>query len=349
VRPTRRIGATYRLQMAGLSFRRAAGLVPYLSSFGIETLYLSPVLRAREASAHGYDVVNPSELDPARGTRQDFDNLLSTLDATGMNLLLDIVPNHLAASEENPIWTEVLASGRKGERGGFFDIDWDVADGLVHLPVLGRPLAEAIAEREIGLAVRDAKLVVTYFDRCFPVARGTAPDAMAFVESFEALDDASAQAVLSEVLSAQNYRLAYWRSAVDDVDYRRFFDIDDLVGVRIEDPAVYEETHRFVLELARDRRIGGLRVDHVDGLADPAGYLERLSADLRLANPAPVVLVEKILAADEHLEPDWQTEGTTGYEFAALAVACSSIPPAPRRSRPSWRGSRTTSARSPNV
>jgi malto-oligosyltrehalose synthase len=278
-------------------------------------------MHARTGSAHGYDVVDPGKLDPAYGTRHDFDFLLSALDERRMNLLLDIVPNHLAASEENAIWTEVLASGRAGERGGFFDIDWEATDGRVHLPVLGRPLADAIAKREIGLAVRDQKLVVTYFERCFPVAGAPTDDeAVAFEESFEALDDAAAQSLLSELLSRQHYRLAYWRSAADDVAYRRFFDIDDLVGVRLEDPVVYEEMHRFVLELARDERIGGLRVDHIDGLADPASYLERLSADLRQHSTAPVLLVEKILASDEQVEPEWKTEGTTGYEFATVAA-----------------------------
>ena len=316
----RRIGATSRLQLPGVGFCQAARLVPYLSCLGIETMYLSPVLHARAGSTHGYDVVDPSELDPAFGTPDDFGALLSRLEEAGMNLLLDIVPNHLAASEENPMWTELLAGGPDSRVGGFFDVDWEAGDGRVLLPVLGEPLADAIAKGKIGLAIHGGELVVTYFDRFFPVAPGSVSgDAAAFLRSFEALDDAASEELLTALLADQHYRLAYWRRGADDLNYRRFFDIDDLVGVRLENEAAYEATHRFVLELARDDRIGGLRIDHIDGLADPARYLERLSSDLELNGPRPAVLVEKILAADEQLEADWETDGATGYDFATIA------------------------------
>lgn len=304
----RRIGATYRLQLAGLRCTDVAAIVPYLATLGIETLYLSPVSRARTGSAHGYDVVDPNELDPAFGTTADFDALLSTVEEADMNVLLDIVPNHMAASDENAMWNEVLESGQEGTRGGYFDIDWEAGDGRVLLPVLGQPLADVIAGGELGLALHDGVAVLTYGERFFPLAHAGS----------ERHGASAAQLDVPGLLEDQHYRLAYWRCAPDELNYRRFFDINDLVGVRLEDAAVYADSHRLILELARDDRIAGLRIDHVDGLADPADYLGRLCGDLQRDGARPVVLVEKILAQGEEIEADWDVDGATGYEFAAL-------------------------------
>jgi malto-oligosyltrehalose synthase len=317
----RRIGATYRLQLAGRSFRDIVALVPYLSSLGIETLYLSPILHARTGSSHGYDVVDPGELDPALGTPADFEEMLSSLADAGLNVLLDVVPNHQAASEDNPSWQAALAAGREGPGGRVFDIDWDSAGGRVVLPVLARPLVDVLADGEISLRRRRGEVVLSAGDRFFPLADGSVQgDASALVASFEELGEDVAARYLESILAQQHYRLSYWRSARDEVNYRRFFDVNDLVAVRLEDEGVYTATHRFLLELARDERIAGFRVDHIDGLADPAGYLARLRRDLNdIGEMSPLVFVEKILARSESLEADWDVDGTTGYDFAAAA------------------------------
>lgn len=293
---TRPLGSTYRLQLQGLGFEAARGLVAYLSDLGIGTLYVSPVLQASTGSTHGYDVVDPCRLDPALGSRSEFDALLAELEGAGMRMLIDIVPNHMAATEENLWWWDLLRSGRESEHADTFDIDWESHGGRVLLPTLSAPLGEVCAGARIG----DGLLEMD--DKSFPLR----PD-----------DEVGAE--IAVVLGRQHYRPSYWRLARDELNYRRFFDIDSLVGVRVEDPAVFERTHRFVLQLCSDRRVAGVRVDHVDGLADPAGYLRRLGDALSGPTRRPVVLVEKILARDEVLPGDWATDGTTGYEFADLA------------------------------
>jgi (1->4)-alpha-D-glucan 1-alpha-D-glucosylmutase len=319
------LGATYRLQLNGLGLRRAATLVPYLHALGVDTLYASPLTTAAPGSTHGYDVVDPTRLDPALGTEEDLEALLAALDAHGMRLLVDIVPNHMAASQHNAWWVDVLRRGQGSPYARFFDIDWRAGGDKVVLPVLGRPLGEALAAGELvveaapGGAPGHGEPVLRYADRVFPLAPGTADDGPGPPgtggDGTGGRAGGSGTAALEAVLDAQHYRLVHWRAGPCEVNYRRFFDIDGLVGVRVEDPDVYARTHHLALELARDRRVAGVRVDHVDGLANPAQYLERLRADL----DATVVVVEKILARHETL-PDWPVEGTTGYEFADLAM-----------------------------
>jgi (1->4)-alpha-D-glucan 1-alpha-D-glucosylmutase len=296
----RHLGSTYRLQLNGLGFAGATALVPFLHDLGVETCYLSPVTRARSGSTHGYDVIDPTVLDPALGTAADFEALLAALDALGMGALLDIVPNHMGASTESPFFRDVLRLGQQSEYADWFDIAWDEQDGKVLLPVLGDPLADVLGRGELSV-VTDAEggPSIGYFENRFPLAPGS--------------DDAGD---IADVIAAQHYRLADWRVANTEINYRRFFDINELIGVRQEDPAVFAATHRLVLDLLADPRVRGVRVDHVDGLRDPGGYLEMLRAATTDLEPAPVVLIEKILEGDEKL-PDWPVEGTTGYEVAA--------------------------------
>jgi (1->4)-alpha-D-glucan 1-alpha-D-glucosylmutase len=311
----RHLGSTYRLQLNGLGFDRARQLVPYLSDLGIETLYVSPVTTAAPGSTHGYDVIDPSRLDPALGSADQFDALLEELANRDMALLIDVVPNHMAAVTANPWWWDVLRRGRESAFAPYFDIDWTRYEGRVLLPVLGRSLAEVLARGELAAVVEDGEAVLSYFDHRFPLASGPTDQ---LVRSLTADGDGTADpAMMAELLEGQHYRLALWRVGRYQGNYRRFFDVDGLVGVRVEDPVVYEATHSLLFELARDERIAGFRVDHVDGLADPAGYLARLRRDLDAARPSPPALVvEKILAREERLPVSWPVDGTTGYEFA---------------------------------
>jgi (1->4)-alpha-D-glucan 1-alpha-D-glucosylmutase len=298
--------ATYRLQLRpGFGFLQAAAVVPYLADLGISTLYSSPILAARTGSTHGYDVTDPTRLNPEFGSDADFRALCASLHGRGMTLLVDIVPNHMAASHENPWWYDVLARGRASRYARFFDIDWDAGEGKVVLPPLGRPLHEAIAAGELHADTHDGSPALRYFDRVFPLAEGTSP-----ISS------------LADVLAAQHYTLIHWKEANRHTNYRRFFDIADLVAIRVEDDSVFDATHAFLLSLVRDGFISGLRIDHIDGLRDPRAYLERLAAALRQASPTnpPQIWVEKILSEGESLPESWPVGGTTGYEFANAAT-----------------------------
>jgi (1->4)-alpha-D-glucan 1-alpha-D-glucosylmutase len=229
--------ATYRLQFnQRFGFEDARKLVPYLHRLGVTDLYASPILKARRGSSHGYDVADPSQLNPELGTEAEFVALVRELKSCGMGLLLDIVPNHMAASLENPWWADVLEKGQGSPYAAFFDIDWN------------------------------------------------APDSR------------------------------------EKISYRRFFDISDLVGVRVEDPGVFEAAHTLILRLVREGRVTGLRIDHIDGLYDPLGYLSRLQRRIRPEKgahrlPGFYIVVEKILAGDEVLPAEWPVSGTTGYDF----------------------------------
>ncbi|HWD51590.1 MAG TPA: malto-oligosyltrehalose synthase [Acidimicrobiales bacterium] len=310
--PSRSLGSVYRLQLNGLGFARARSIVGYLHRLGIETLYVSPILAAVPGSTHGYDVIDPTRIDPSLGTESDFEALLAELDDHGMRLLLDIVPNHMAASPFNRWWWDVLRLGSGSPCAPLFDIDWADQAGRILLPVLGKPLGEVLADGDLAVVVEDGEPRIAYFDQRFPLA----PDA-------DPPGHGGEPAGLVGRLGAQHYRLAHWRLGRRQVNYRRFFDIDTLVGVRVEDPDTYAATHALILDLVRDDRIAGVRVDHIDGLADPAAYLRRLRDDIDRSRPngsdRGVVLVEKIVARDERLVSDWPVDGMTGYEFADLA------------------------------
>jgi (1->4)-alpha-D-glucan 1-alpha-D-glucosylmutase len=312
----RPLGSTYRLQLADLGFRGATEVVPYLFDLGIETLYVSPVLQAASGSTHGYDVIDPAQLDPAFGEPADLEALLVELDRHGMRLLVDIVPNHMAAIAENQYFSDVLRLGRDSSYARYFDIDWEAGKGKIVLALLGAPVGEVIARGELSVTrlgqAQGSAPVLAYFDRRFPLS----PSSVELLDQGEDLPPD-----VGEVLAMQNYRLAYWRAGRWAVNYRRFFDVDSLIGVRVEDPDVYEATHRRILELAADSRVAGVRVDHIDGLADPVGYSVRLAADLSSRRTEPArILVEKILARDEPFPELLVADGATGYEFSELAV-----------------------------
>jgi (1->4)-alpha-D-glucan 1-alpha-D-glucosylmutase len=292
-------GGTYRLQLRpGFGFDEGAGLADYLSDLGITTVYLSPVAEAVPASVHGYDGTDPTALRQELGGREGFERLVEALHGAGLGILLDIVPNHLSTWPKGPWWGSVLALGRDSPYGDVFDISWEEAGGKVVLPVLGAPLQDVLdGTTKPGLELRSTDcgrgLVLGYGDLELPLREGSAV----------ADDD------VAEVLGRQHYRLSCWRER-GGRNYRRFFDIDGLVGVRVEDPAVFGRTHALYAELLGSGAVDGLRVDHVDGLADPGSYLARLA---ELAGDAPII-VEKILGPDELLPAAWPVSGTTGYE-----------------------------------
>jgi (1->4)-alpha-D-glucan 1-alpha-D-glucosylmutase len=369
--------ATYRVQLhAGFTFDDAAGVVPYLSRLGVSHLYTSPILQAAPGSTHGYDVIDHSRLSEDLGGQSAFDRLTDALRAAGMGLVVDVVPNHMAISEGNRWWWDVLEHGPASRYAGYFDVDWDPPESrlrnVILLPILGNHYGRVLEAGQIRLARRGGEVVIEHAERALPVdpqtlgpilddaALRAGSDELAFIatalaelppstasqtelvarrqrdadvlgarlgELLEDRDrsaalDAAVAAVnrdidrLDAVLDGQNYRLALWRAASRDLGYRRFFDIDELIGLRMEDEQVFADTHALILGLVGEGRIQGLRIDHPDGLRDPAGYFARL----RAAAPDAWIVAEKILEADEALRADWAIDGTTGYRFANLVT-----------------------------
>ncbi|HEY7239066.1 MAG TPA: malto-oligosyltrehalose synthase, partial [Burkholderiales bacterium] len=300
--------ATYRLQLhRGFRFADATALVPYLARLGVSHVYASPFLKARPGSRHGYDIVDHGKLNPEIGTEADLRRLLDALRRHGMGLVLDIVPNHLGVLHgHNPWWQDVLAKGRASPHAKFFDIDWQRGGGRLLLPVLGRHYGEALDEGEIKLSRRGrgGPWGVTYYEQRFPLNSKSQ-------KNLKPLKDPLA---LHRLLERQHYRLAFWRVASDEINYRRFFEITDLAALRQEDKAVFEATHSLIRKLAAEPGVDGLRIDHPDGLSDPEQYFERLQT---LAE-RPWIVVEKILADHEALPSDWKVHGTTGYRYANL-------------------------------
>ncbi|MDP1619274.1 malto-oligosyltrehalose synthase [Phenylobacterium sp.] len=324
--------ATYRLQFhAGFTFADGAGLAGYLRDMGVSHVYASPIAVARAGSTHGYDVVDPTAINPALGGEDGFRQMVAALKAEGLGVILDIVPNHLAVGgADNAWWLDVLEKGEASAFAGLFDIDWRPRDpalqGKVLAPFLGAPYGEALAGGDIRLeAGPDGSLWATaYGHHRFPIREADRAEVFALgLEAFDPAEDAG-RARLHDLLERQAYRLAWWQTAGDEINWRRFFDITELAGVRVEVPEVFDRIHALPLRLYAEGLIDGLRIDHIDGLADPAGYLTRLRGELAkrqserpkgsAAGPAYLV-VEKILAEGEALSRDWACDGTTGYEF----------------------------------
>ena len=296
--------STYRLQVhKDFPLSKVRAIVPYLRDLGISHVYSSPLLAARPGSTHGYDVVDPSKVNPEVGTEEELRALAAELHAAGMGLVLDIVPNHMGIGNDNPYWEDVLAHGRQSRYARWFDIDWEAhakRRGKVVLPVLGDELAAVLARGELGLDISESGGVrVKYFDNSWPLDPATVPPELQLVQldpnakpaAEEWARGEEGQKRLRTLLDKQHYKLAFWRCAPSDINYRRFFDINDLAAVRAEDPEVFAETHAKILEWVSGGVVDGLRIDHVDGLRDPLGYLERLRGEVQLradARPFPI-------------------------------------------------------------
>ncbi|HWX48708.1 MAG TPA: malto-oligosyltrehalose synthase [Roseomonas sp.] len=325
--------STYRIQFhAGFTLDDAVGIVPYLARLGVSHLYASPLLPAAPGSMHGYDIVAHDQVNPALGGEAALRRLVAALRQERLGLLLDIVPNHMGVDgPHNGWWQDVLAKGRKSDYASFFDIDWETEDlalrGKMLAPFLGKPYGEALAEGELSLVAEGPTgIAVAYYDNRFPVTPGDAEAILGEDDGLTRYDARSLDGLarLHALLERQNYRLAWWRTATDEINWRRFFDVTGLAGLRAEEPAVFDATHALILRLYAEGLIDGVRIDHVDGLADPHGYCRKLRRKMAEAGrhrppeaPAgpPYILVEKILAPGEPLPVNWSTDGTTGYDF----------------------------------
>jgi len=328
--------STYRLQVrASFTLDAAAAATAYLSDLGVDWAYLSPILQAAAGSDHGYDVVDPARVDDDRGGPEGLARFVAAAREAGLGILVDIVPNHqgVADPRENPWWWDVLAHGRGSVHAEAFDIDWEHGDGRVVLPVLGGELEEVLGRGELEVVPPggDASVdqggdegfgIARYYDLVLPLAAGTAP--------LRATTDPTA---VRDVLERQHWRLTSWRRDAEELDYRRFFTVTSLAGVRVELPEVFAASHVEVVRWIREGLVDGLRIDHPDGLADPGGYLDALAAAVAEARFDPraaprslsaarsaeskrrtPVYVEKILEPGEELPGWWATTGTTGYD-----------------------------------
>jgi (1->4)-alpha-D-glucan 1-alpha-D-glucosylmutase len=364
--------ATYRLQLhPGFGFDQVAELAPYLAELGVSHVYLSPYLRARPGSPHGYDVVDPSRIDPDRGGPEAHARMCQALQEHGLGQIVDVVPNHMAiATPHNHWWWDVLEHGPASDHSGHFDIDWDPPDrrltGKVLLAILGDHYGRVLRDGHLRLVRSGARLELHVYEHPLPLAprslagplheaarRADSRELASVASALEALplpsqtDKASlarrrdgwagacrqleqlmespaiAEALdavvgelngdreaLDALIQRQNYRLAYWRAARHDLNYRRFFDVHELAGIRMEDARLFHDAHARVLEWIRDGSAQGLRIDHPDGLRDPQQYFERL----REQAPHAWIVAEKILEPGEALPASWPVDGTTGYD-----------------------------------
>jgi (1->4)-alpha-D-glucan 1-alpha-D-glucosylmutase len=399
-------GATYRLQFnARFTFRDAERVVQYLDALGITDAYASSYLRAVPGSSHGYDIVDPTQLNPEIGSDTDYRAWIRELQSRGMGHILDVVPNHMGiAASANPWWNDVLENGACSRYARFFDIEWrpvtaELANKVL-IPILGDQYGAVLERQELKLEYAEGAFAAVYFDNRLPIAPDTygrilrpgfdgwleanrhsvatadedeLRSVLTAAENLPARDARDPEAItvrarekevvkrrlaavverspalaawvdsslgrlrgctgqprsfdaLDALLNEQSYRLAHWRVASEEINYRRFFDVNSLAALRVEDPVVHDEVHRFVMELVASGAATGLRIDHVDGLFAPAEYLQRLQEKAAAAQSAPYVpgdrpvyvVVEKILGLDEQLRGDWAVHGTTGYDFAAM-------------------------------
>lgn len=299
------ITATYRIQLRGpkadpdgraFDFYDAIKVLDYLKDLGVSHLFLSPILTAVPESNHGYDVIDPTEINPELGGKEGFVALSQVAREKGLGIIIDVVPNHvgIAHAEQNSWWWDVLKKGKESHYEGYFDIDWhedNGAGGKLGLPILGQPGDED----KLTITEYEGEPVLNYFDQLFPIAEGTY--------------DPESGDTPAEVHDRQSYKLMYWRDGV--ISYRRFFSVNSLAGLKQEDPLVFEHSHRVIRELVAEDLIDGVRVDHPDGLTDPFGYLSRLR---EVVGPDRWLVIEKILAVNEALDPRLKVDGTTGYD-----------------------------------
>ncbi len=318
--------ATYRLQFhKGFPFSAGRDLAGYLAELGISHVYSSPILTARAGSQHGYDVVRYDAVNPELGGEGGFREMAAAMREHRIGIILDIVPNHVAVGgADNPMWLDLLQHGRASSYASWFDVDFDTPDaeltGKVHAPFLGEPYRNVLAAGGLKLtAWEEGGYAVSYGEHLFPIRlEDEAEIAAAGIDAYAATER------LDTLIAKQNYLLDWWRNAGDRINWRRFFDITQLAAIRMEEPSAFAAKHALALRLYAEGVIDGLRIDHVDGLGDPAGYCLKLRDELDVRQgerPAGAaqgrawLVVEKILASGEHIPADWDVDGSTGYDF----------------------------------
>lgn len=374
--------STYRLQLnSSFGFKAAKDIVPYLNSLGISDIYASPILKARKGSTHGYDVVDPNQINPELGREEEFEELIVDLKEKGMFWLQDIVPNHMAYDKQNLMLMDIFEQRDNSPFFHYFDIDWvhpfESFQGRVLAPFLGGFYSETLENKEIKIVFNENGLSVKYYDLQFPLFLSTYKDVflhsinalenkigkgssllikfLGIVDIFERIsktqdgqqynqvrhaknmlwqlynengeiksfvdkniaylngENENAHAIedMDKILSEQCYRLSFWKVASEELNYRRFFTINELISLRVEKKDVFDYTHKLILQMIREGKIHGLRIDHIDGLYDPIKYLD----NLRNQAKETYIVVEKILSLREQLPASLPIQGTTGYDF----------------------------------
>ena len=375
--------ATYRIQFhSGFGFEAATDIVPYLAQLGISDLYASPIFKARKGSTHGYDVVDPTQLNPELGSQQNFDELMSKIGHYDMGWLQDIVPNHMAYDSQNRFLTDVLEHGPDSDFFDFFDVAWnqpfEEMEARILTPLLGNFYGDCLENGEIQLSYDQDGLSVNYYDLKLPIRIETysqfvtynlgklartlgrnhtdfikllgvlyltkniptetkgkeREDQTNFIKGIlwelynqnknvkDFIDDnldtfngkpgnPESFNLLDNLLSEQFYRLAFWKVGAEEINYRRFFTVNELISIKVEEVKVFNKTHALICKLVEEGKMTGLRIDHIDGLYDPTQYLERLRE--KVGNI--YITVEKILELEEELPRFWSIQGTSGYDF----------------------------------
>lgn len=307
--------ATYRIQLnKNFDFYKLKAIVPYLAQLGISHIYASPIFQAKKSSTHGYDITDPNQINEELGGAEGFQEATREAKAYGLGWLQDIVPNHVAFSLENPMVYDAIEKGTSSHYSKFLDVNWNYPsprlNGRILTPFLAKHFADCLKQGETTLTFEKG-FKIKYGSLKFPVNPATAQQ-LSGKPTQETLNNYNGNPDrLAHLLSKQAYALAYWKAALKQINYRRFFDIIDLIGLRMEEQGVFEETHQLSLELLKAGKISALRVDHIDGLFKPEEYLQKL----RKHAPDAYVIVEKILTGAEELPDSWPVEGNTGYDF----------------------------------
>lgn len=316
--------STYRIQFhRDFTLRHLEDIIPYLHTLGVDTVYASPIFAAVPGSTHGYDGIDPHRINPEIGTEEDLKRCSRMLHQYGMQWLQDIVPNHMAFHTGNAWLMDVLRQGQTSRYAYYFDIDWQhpAHPGKLMVPFLGKPLAEELQEGNIVLGYEDGRFILQYFDNSYPLndqsqqdLRDAASEKKQFAEN--ALDAFNRDAAfLERIVRNQHYILCHWQETDRQINYRRFFTINGLICLNIQDPIVFRDYHRYIRELVQADIFQGLRIDHIDGLYNPAGYLQSLQEYMG----APIyTVVEKILQPGETLPQQWPAHGNTGYDFLGI-------------------------------
>jgi (1->4)-alpha-D-glucan 1-alpha-D-glucosylmutase len=288
--------SVYRLQMSeNFNLKSATSLISYLYDLGVEGVYLSPLFAY---SDNVYAITDPNEVDSRIGTKNDFENFCSALQKHNMKLILDIVPNHMSL-KDNPWFLDLLKKGRSSKYFSFFDVHWDECNGKVLLPILGSTYEKALEKGEIRLIEKGHEAFIECNDFFLPLCKASLEQPLKGIS-------------LHELLEKQHYQLTHWNLAIDKINYRRFFNINGLIAINMENEEVFQEYHKWILSLVAAKKVQGLRIDHIDGLYNPLEYLKRLRGQV------PFIWVEKILIPHEKLPHKWPVDGTVGYEFLHL-------------------------------